>query len=697
MQLNLTQKFVLCAISFLVPIAVQAYYMNQGMSAQIEFARQEELGNQYQRPLMQLMAGASDYQIALILSSQGKPVAAEISKAAATIDDGFNTLTRVDNEIGERLKFNDEELTKRGRAGLKVPLVMDKWKKIKDNGVVYNESVSAQLASLMADLRGMIAHAGDTSNLILDPDLDTYYLMDVTLLALPQTINRIHDIRNFFIPRLEHPETISSGEHMESSVMSRMLKEADRDRVVASMNTSFTEDQNFYSLNDNYKQKISPLLDKYVAENTLLVEQLQAIGEGKIVPAETFLLQANAAMQTAALLWEHSAAELDEMLETRIAHFENNQTTSWMITILAVLVAITLYWFASSTVRSAIQKIQISMVSLAGGKLDTVIPFVGKKDEIGDMARALQAFQLTAVEARELSRLQIEDVEKQKQRQAVFLQSIKEFDSKASTLLQNVSSTADQMYSSAEGMVAEANMTNSRTQAVMTSTDVTSNNVNAVAAAAEELSASINEISSQVNRSAEIARNASEKTRNADGTVKQLSESAARISEVIKLISDIAEQINLLALNATIESARAGDAGKGFAVVASEVKSLASETSKATEGISKQISDIQHVAGDVVKVLTEIGGTINQMNEVSTVIASAVEEQGAATMEIARNIQTAASGVQTVSQDVQAVESLTTKTEGKAKEVLDAARNMSTGSENLRGTVFNFLENIRKI
>ncbi len=257
-----------------------------------------------------------------------------------------------------------------------------------------------------------------------------------------------------------------------------------------------------------------------------------------------------------------------------------------------------------------------------------------------------------------------------------------------------VASASNEMETTAQSMSANAEETSRQATAAASGVEQASANVQTVASAAEELSKSISEVSRQVAESANIAKTAVEEASRTNAQVESLVEAAQKIGEVVNLISDIAEQTNLLALNATIEAARAGDAGKGFAVVAGEVKSLASQTAKATEEISSQIAAIQDATGDAAAAIKGIAGTITRVDEIATSIASAVEEQGAATQEIARNAQEASAGTADVSGNVSGVTQAASETGAASNQVLEAAKGLSSQSDDLAKQIDKFLVSI---
>ena len=296
-----------------------------------------------------------------------------------------------------------------------------------------------------------------------------------------------------------------------------------------------------------------------------------------------------------------------------------------------------------------------AMLKVAAGDLAVDTGYAARKDEIGALAGALETFKQQAAD-----KVRIEAQERERNagataRQQAIESHVGEFESMVRQTLNQLGEASGQMRTTSAGLSTVSRQTNTRVQEAEKASGEASMSVETVAAASEQLSASINDISQQAAHAAGIASRAVNQARDTDGTVQGLAQSAGRIGEVVGLINTIAAQTNLLALNATIEAARAGEAGRGFAVVASEVKSLASQTAKATEEISEQIADIQKVAGEAIDAIKNIGGIIGEVNEVATAIAAAVQQQGAATQEITRSTQFAAKGTKNVSDNITGV------------------------------------------
>jgi methyl-accepting chemotaxis protein len=335
------------------------------------------------------------------------------------------------------------------------------------------------------------------------------------------------------------------------------------------------------------------------------------------------------------------------------------------------------------------------MGKLAGDDLDVDVPFLDRRDEIAEMAAAVEVFKANKRRSIELERAQRADQEAKEQRRIAMEQHAARFEASVTGTLEAVVAASSHMQETAGTMADTAETVRSQSEAVSSAAAQASDNVNSVAAGAEELSASIKEIGRRVSHSSAMARTAAQESEEANGIVRSLAEAAHRIGEVVDLITSIAAQTNLLALNATIEAARAGEAGKGFAVVAGEVKNLANQTARATDEIAGQIAVVQSRTTAAVDAIAHIAGTITEIDTVAAEIAQAVDQQDAATQEIARNVQQAAVGALTVTDSIQSVSAATSSSGQIASDVLQSARHLSAKAEHLHKEVDSFLAAIK--
>jgi methyl-accepting chemotaxis protein len=395
-------------------------------------------------------------------------------------------------------------------------------------------------------------------------------------------------------------------------------------------------------------------------------------------------------------LAEANNAELVALKSAIAAHYDGKMIQLVALTVIGVLLSFGLSMLTViGFITRPIAALTRVMKQLAGGASDVEVPGTSRGDEIGEMSRAVLVFQESMVKAQTLEEVRRNDEAARETHRTTLETLIQDFGTDVDDVVQAVAGSAGEMKATAESLSTTAEETALQTTAVAAAAEEASSNVQTVAAAAEELHASIAEIGRQVAHSADIAGKAVGETKQADANVAALAAAAQKIGEVVQLIQDIASQTNLLALNATIEAARAGEAGKGFAVVASEVKSLATQTAKATEEIAAQIHAIQDATGSVVTAIRGIDTTITEMSEIATAIASAIEEQGAATREIAGNVQQAAAGTNEVSSNIATVTAATSENGAAASQMLENATALSQQADALRQRVDRFVGAVR--
>ncbi|MBR0691083.1 HAMP domain-containing protein [Bradyrhizobium manausense] len=478
----------------------------------------------------------------------------------------------------------------------------------------------------------------------------------------------------------------------EASLMDRMQGrvEADRERIEAGIDQLGNPPRiaaAFKAATESYFGKAAPVVEK---------EMPAARSDGKygigsddlasvIVPAiQMFYGVRDAALAEAA---ERASAARDGALAMLAL------AGVAVLALLGTLGGVTM--MLRSRVVTPLARLADVIGTLAAGQHEVEIPATGRNDEIGQVAGSLQHFKDSLVAQKAADAAASVEAETKLRRSQRMDQIARDFEAMIGDVINTVSSASSELEVSAGTLTSSADQSEKVTTTVAAASEQASTNVQTVAAAAEEMASSVDEISRQVQDSARIAGEAVQQAGRTNDYVGELAKAAGRIGDVVELISQIAGQTNLLALNATIEAARAGEAGRGFAVVASEVKALAEQTAKATGEISQQITGIQTATEDSVGAIKAIGDTITRMSEIASAIASAVEEQGAATREISRNVQQAARGTQQVSASIVDVQRGASQTGSASANVLASAKSLSGESTRLKVEVGKFLDAIR--
>ena len=396
------------------------------------------------------------------------------------------------------------------------------------------------------------------------------------------------------------------------------------------------------------------------------------------------------------LIRESATADEHEFERDAKAYICSTETMILLSGIGGTLLGAVLAWLIGRGISTPIRAISSVLLELANGNKAVEVPYADRGDEVGENARAARIFKDNLLRIERMEKEQREaDSRAAAERKAEMERLADEFQKSVGSIVDTVSAASSQLESAAGSLTGTAETTQQLSGMVAAASEQTSANVQGVAAASEQLASTVNEISRQVQESSAIAGQAVVQASTTNDRVTELSRSADRIGDVVGLINTIAGQTNLLALNATIEAARAGDAGKGFAVVAQEVKALAAQTAKATSEIASQITGMQTATSEAVNAIKEIADTINRMSEISGAIAAAVEQQGATTKEISRNVMEAAKGTSEVASSITDVSKGASDTGTASSQVLSSARQLSTESGTLRREVERFLETVR--
>ncbi|HMI13685.1 MAG TPA: methyl-accepting chemotaxis protein [Bradyrhizobium sp.] len=438
---------------------------------------------------------------------------------------------------------------------------------------------------------------------------------------------------------------------------------------------------------------LDSIVKRFLAVNDEVVktEQLKAdIGARALKSAG----EATELMETAVSTAQENNRAAKEQVSAQVA-WANRLNVGMAIVVMGSLIGAMAFSFLG--VARPMTRLNGALGEMAGGNLNVVIPGASRGDEIGDLAKTVTVIRENAEQkARDEVKAKLKQDEiLAGQRRLEMVRLADQFEGAVSEIVETVSSASTELEASASTLTATAERSQELTTMVAAASEEAATNVQSVASSTEEMASSITEISRQVQESARMAGEAVEQARTTNSRVGELSKAAARIGDVVELINTIAGQTNLLALNATIEAARAGEAGRGFAVVASEVKALAEQTAKATGEIGQQITGIQAATQESVNAIKEISGTIEKLSEISSTIAAAMEEQGAATQEISRNVQQAAHGTQQVSANITDVQRGASETGSASSQVLSAAQSLSGDSNRLKLEVGKFLNSVR--
>lgn len=660
-------KLTLSSVVFLLPIAVLLYAFVAGIRYDIRFSELEIYGNRYQRPLQHALAAFPDVTGGLVTEDTAK-----VKAALAVIDSNLRSLAPVHAEVGDDLQFTPQGLALRDREDLLYSAVMNRWKKLA-GGV--EQSMLPDVRRMITDIGRMVTHGGDTSNLILDPDLDSYYLMDITLLAVPAAHIRLATIAETG-SRLLRSQSVSRQEATELSIFAAQLKN-DQERIQASFDTAMNEDQNFYGESPSLHKNIPPAFKQYAKANTALAAQLESMAAGNV--PDGFMNSVSALSGSLAVLWDAADAEMTILLEKRISHYRNELYSSLALTLVALIMACFIVWASGSSIVKSLSVLVDYAERINGGDLtaevhgvfsSSLLPLKNSiQSTVARLSAEKQSVLAQVEEARQkaqeaqfaLNRTEEEQTALQEQKAELAGVGLKvnKLAEQVSASSEILSSSADHQARGAEAQKEESEIVAAAIRQMMTTVNEVAGNASSTSHTASEGAESARRGVGLVTGAIEAVRSVSSSAEHLASVLNSLDGKAEEIGRIISVINDIADQTNLLALNAAIEAARAGDAGRGFAVVADEVRKLAEKTMSATKEVENAIVQIQtgstaavrsmdetkvHVekssklSEDAGKALEDIMNNIEEMTARISQIATAAEEQSAATEEISGRI-----------------------------------------------------------
>ncbi len=531
----------------------------------------------------------------------------------------------------------------------------------------------------------------------------------VSYQGLSQQVSANEGIRNIAKIVQRHMDADMKHDAINSSVLAAKIAAAEkRSEDLAEAQKAFQEDSEDFrkDVAENLKedlptdirsklQAVEVALTAYIQAGQNVMSALANGGDSKSAFAVfsdrfDFLEQANEAVSEDLLaLADKSAAESERVAST---------TKAWLAILasIALLLAVATPIYAAFSVFRPLKKAIAIASEIAGGRAEVVVPYTRQRNELGEIARSIDVFRCNLVSIREMTETQQQQrAAADRERREAMRNLARAFETRVETIIASVASAAGDLLGTAKTMSETAETTSQRATHAVSESRGAEESAQAVAAAVEEMSAAAREIANQITQSGTVVHNAVSQVNGAEATSSQLADANAKIGNIVELIRNITGQINLLALNATIESARAGEAGKGFAVVANEVKNLASQTSKATEQIAEQITQIQDVSREVVLAFSSIKQLIGQVEQYSATVAAAAEQQTMTTHEIASNMATTARGTSAITQHIGEVMDASKGSSSAAYGMLSAAKVLSDQSGKLRLEVSTFLDEVR--
>lgn len=662
-DLRLSTKLALIGVIFAVPIVWLIYLTYQNFRAVSDMTQLEIQGIDYLRPLTNLVEALQAHALAIHLDPAGKGTGDDDRRQAeARVDDEIRKLVAVDQRHAAALQFNEEALRQHQRADATAKQVESAWDDLKKKQATLRPDASDREHELIIQrARRMIQHVLDKSTLILDPEGDTYYVGYALGMHLPKLQYNLGNVLRLGALATEH-KAPTIDERIRLSAVDAMAL-TDAGLVSERLQSALNEDPNYHRESASLQQQLpgaSKAFESELAPFFSLANQLVA-KETPDVASDRYLAAGRKAEEATARLGVVLEDELRKLLEIRASDNRRHSLTTMGLTVTALVVAFSLVFLVARSMTQPLETCVSSLEALAAGDLTARVSSVGR-DEVGRM---------TAASARAVDGM----------REAV--QSIAHESGR-------LTSSSDGLAAASHQMSANAEETSIQAATVSAAAEEVSKSVQTISTATKEMSASIREVAKQATDAAKVAAAGVKVAQDTNATVAKLGESSGEIGKVIKVITSIAEQTNLLALNATIEAARVGEAGKGFAVVANEVKELARETARATEDISRKIEAIQTDSREVVGAISEIGGIINQINDIQATIASAVEEQTVTTREIGRNLSEAATGTSEIARNIQGVADAARNTSAGASQTQTAARDLAQMATSLIELVSKF-------
>jgi methyl-accepting chemotaxis protein len=660
---------------FSLPLGVLFYFNLDQLSSNITFATQELDGNRYQRPLVRLVKAVGDYQVSVLAAQTSRGGA--VMATEQEIDGLLGTLETLESSIGEGLGFSPAALKEAQLDSLRVAMLRAKWQALKEQARQPGSKGWSEAGdALVGDLRAMVSRAGDMSNLTLDPEMDSYYLADVTSVVTAQSLGRLRAAALFVMPQMLAKGQVAPADRTQVAILAAAIKESDYDRMTGDLDTAFRENGKAKrGPSPTLKPEVQPAKARYEQAVPALLAQLNDLAAGKRVGADQLQAAFEQAEMATVELAGKTVTELDAVLKARIEGYAGYRWTLVAGTLAAAMVAGLLFLLVVRSITVPLTAAVKHLEHVTQGDLSHELPaeFQERGDEIGQLSRSMQTMLTTL-------RGMMGEI-------GSGIRSLTSASAGLTAASAMVTSGSRDASDKAQLVAAAAEQMSSNVTSVAAGMGQATNSLGQVSSATDQMTATISEIASNSEQARTITAEATRQAQQVTDQIQQLGQAAREIGKVTEVITEISSQTNLLALNATIEAARAGSAGKGFAVVANEIKALAQQTAAATEDIRQRISTVQGATNQGITDVERVSAVIGEVNAIVTSIAAAIEEQAVVTKDIARNIGQASSGVQEASNRVSESSQASHEIARDIVVVNRAAGDMASSGDALRSSI----------
>lgn len=678
-RLKIFHKLLLSSVIFVFPIALLLYFMVMGINYDIHFSRKEIWGNRVLQPLQQLLVLIPRHQLLLMLGAAGEQAALnEMASIEKQIELAFTELEQLTSELGTQLQIDRQGIQAAGMEHLDPFTLSARWQALQNPPQRLTASeLQQQHDQLTQNIYGLIRRVGDTSNLILDPDLDSYYMMDIVLLAMPQMLNRVGDIL-FFGGKAGLREEPLAKEHLQFGIFAAMLQEADLERILQGAATSLREDANFYGELPSLQRQIPPAVEQFTHTTQPFLDLLTSLAQSGSArrPDQAFLEQGNQTLSAGTALWKQASNELTALLEIRITYYQQTRLTYLLISLAALVIAGIIVLLISRGMTSRLKKVIGVTAEVAQGNLVTSMPVSSTQDEVGALMAAID------VMIQNLNAL---------------IRQMQQSGIRISSSTTELSVSARQQEAIIHTQVESTHHVLELVQQISQVIEELVHTMERVTAMSQETADFANEGRTDLSRLEEVMQQMEQASKAISGRLEAINEKAENITSVVTTITNVADQTNLLSLNAAIEAEKAGEYGRGFTVVAREIRRLADQTAVSTLDIEQMVKEMQSaVAAGVMemdKFIADVRKSVTDVSSISSQLSRIIEQVQSLTPsfdEVNQGMQQQSESAQNIKQAMLHLNEEMQQTSDSLQETYGAIEQLNEAAEGLKEEVSRF-------